>query len=112
MASCAGYCLATYILGVCDRHNDNIMIKHSGHIFHIDFAKFLGDSQMLGAINRDRTPFILTSDMAYVINRGDKPTENFQKFVDLCCRGLNIIRKNSDLFTILLSMMTLSGNAL
>lgn len=109
MASCAGYCLATYILGVCDRHNDNIMIKHSGHIFHIDFAKFLGDSQMLGAINRDRTPFILTSDMAYVINRGDKPTENFQKFVDLCCRGLNIIRKNSDLFTILLSMMTLSG---
>ena len=109
MASCAGYCLATYILGVCDRHNDNIMIKHSGHIFHIDFAKFLGDSQMLGAINRDRNPFVLTSDMAYVINRGDKPTENFQKFVDLCCRGLNIIRKNSDLFTILLCMMTLSG---
>lgn len=108
-ASCAGYCVATYILGVCDRHNDNIMIKHSGHIFHIDFAKFLGDFQMLGAINRDRTPFILTSDMAYVINGGDKPTERFQKFVDLCCHALNIIRRNSGLFINLFSLMTLSG---
>uniref|UniRef100_A0A673GU24 Phosphatidylinositol 4-phosphate 3-kinase C2 domain-containing subunit alpha-like n=1 Tax=Sinocyclocheilus rhinocerous TaxID=307959 RepID=A0A673GU24_9TELE len=102
--TCAGCCVATYILGICDRHNDNIMLRSTGHMFHIAFLAIKIDN-----FDSDRAPFVLTSDMAYVINGGERPTSRFQLFVDLCSQAYNLIRKHSNLFLNLLSLMTQSG---
>jgi phosphatidylinositol kinase/protein kinase (PI-3 family) len=105
--SCAAYSVATYVLGIGDRHNDNVMLDKYGHLFHIDFGHFLGNIMKFGGIKRESAPFVLTPEMAFVM--GGEKSENFQRFIDLCCKAYNILRKNANIFLNLFAMMLSTG---
>lgn len=41
--STAAYCVMTFLLGVGDRHLDNIMVNKEGYLFHIDYGFIIGE---------------------------------------------------------------------
>ncbi|KAF7210388.1 phosphatidylinositol 4,5-bisphosphate 3-kinase catalytic subunit gamma isoform [Nothobranchius furzeri] len=108
--SCAGYCVATYVLGIGDRHNDNIMITDQGNLFHIDFGHILGNRKSFLGVNRERAPFVLTPDFLYVMGRvKGRNSLNFQRFRDTCSEAYLLLRSHSRLLVTLFSLMLLTG---
>uniref|UniRef100_A0A5F8GEL2 Phosphatidylinositol 4,5-bisphosphate 3-kinase catalytic subunit alpha isoform n=1 Tax=Monodelphis domestica TaxID=13616 RepID=A0A5F8GEL2_MONDO len=110
--SCAGYCVATFILGIGDRHNSNIMVKDDGQLFHIDFGHFLDHKKKKFGYKRERVPFVLTQDFLIVISKGAQEctkTREFERFQEMCYKAYLAIRQHANLFINLFSMMLGSG---
>eukprot|EP01147_Barroeca_monosierra_P009776 gene9776-1976_t len=110
MLSCVGYSIATYVLGIADRHNDNIMVKETGQLFHIDFGHFLGNWKSKFGIKRERVKFILVHDFVQVITQGQGTSSpRWTEFKELCARAFRIVRRKANLFINLLNMMLSTG---
>jgi phosphatidylinositol 3-kinase len=96
--SCAGYCVITYILGVGDRHLDNLLLAPDGHFFHADFGYILG---------RDPKPFApamkLSKEMVDCM--GGSNSEHYRQFKQYCFLAYSALRKNCNLILNLFSLM-------
>ncbi|KAJ2439192.1 Phosphatidylinositol (PI) 3-kinase, partial [Coemansia sp. RSA 2424] len=96
--SCAGYCVITYLLGVGDRHLDNLLLTPHGHLFHVDFGYILG---------RDPKPFPppmkLCKEMVEAM--GGMESLMYQRFKSHCFVAFSILRKSSNLILNLFSLM-------
>lgn len=97
--STAAYCVASYVLGLGDRHNDNLMITKSGHFFHIDFGHILGNFKYKMGVKRERAPFVFTPAMKAVMRE-----DQYEEFINLCCDAYNILRENAMLLVSLCSL--------
>jgi len=90
--SLAGYSLVSYLLGLKDRHNGNIMIDTRGHLIHIDFGFAFGMAPG-HEWSMERAPFKLTKD--YVEVMGGPSGESFKEFQRLFVDGFRAARANS-----------------
>jgi len=105
--STAGYVVACYVLGIGDRHSDNIMLRKDGHLFHIDFGHFLGNFKSKFGIKRERTAFVFTKEMLSVM--GGKNSPEYKNFVEYCLEAFNILRLHADEMISLFRLMIPAG---
>jgi len=96
--SCAGYCVMTFILGVGDRHLDNLLVTREGHLFHIDFGFMFGEDPKFFP-----PPMKLCKEMVECM--GGANSEHYFQFKALCVEAYLILRKSANLILNLLSLM-------
>lgn len=97
--SCAGYCVVTYLLGVGDRHLDNLLLTPDGHFFHADFGYILG---------RDPKPAPppIKITIAMLDGMGGPKSPNYAAFKQYCFTAYLTLRKSSSLILNLFALMT------
>lgn len=96
--SCAGYVVVTHILGIGDRHMDNLMLTTDGRLFHIDFGYVLGRDPKFNT-----APLVLSRAMVDGMGGADGP--HYRQFVQLCGEAFNILRKSANLLLSLVHLM-------
>ena len=100
--SCAGYSVVTYILGIGDRHLENLMIDNRGRLFHIDFGFILGRDPKPAP-----PPIKLCQEMVDVM--GGKNSPKFEEFKQKCVNAYWVLRDNARVIVNMFYLMIDSG---
>ena len=95
--SLVSYTLHSYFLALGDRHLQNIMITDDAAIFHIDFGYILGAD----AYPLTSSDIKLNGNMLDVL--GGYEGVRYKNYLELCSKGIILLRKYFNIFFILLS---------
>jgi phosphatidylinositol 3-kinase len=88
--SCAGYCVFTYVLGIGDRHLDNLLLTRDGRIFHVDFSYLFGNDP-----KPFPPPMKLCKEMVETMGGPTGPL--FHRFKLLCFAAFSLLRRHARL---------------
>lgn len=92
VTSSAAWCAATYVLGITDRHANNIMIRTDGAVFHIDFSNILGEERNAAYDDTD-----VPLDPFSVRLLGDENSPEARDFMDQAVELFAILRMHASL---------------
>jgi hypothetical protein len=99
--TCVSSCVLCYILGVGDRHTENVLLNKNGDLVHIDFSYILGEDP-----KNNNIEMMITNEMLEIL--GGKKSNTFVKFKSYCVNTYKKIRRHSSLWYILLTYLSFS----
>ena len=99
--TCVSSCVLCYVMGVGDRHLENILVTRDGKLLHIDFSYILGDDP-----KNLKVEMKITQDMVNML--GGSGSKYFKTFKENCTQAYKKIRLRSSLWYILLSYLNFS----
>lgn len=86
--SVAAACVLSYVIGVGDRHLENMLVTDDGKLIHVDFSYLLGDDP-----KHVKNEMRITPDMLDAL--GGRGSTTFTQFQELCADVYRVIRKKS-----------------
>jgi len=99
--SCAGYSVITYILGIGDRHLDNLLLTTDGRLVHIDFGFIFGDDPKKGL---GVPPMKICKEMIECMGgKNDPMYKQFQQYIVMVFRTL---RQHANVILNLIALMS------
>jgi len=95
LASLAGGFTASWVMGLRDRHQDNMMIKDDHIFFHIDLGRIFNDKTTV-----DAPRFAIPKRI-----RANLSTEDWEFFKTLCVKAFRVLRRQAGLIEYLCCLL-------
>jgi hypothetical protein len=95
LRSAAGSYVAGWVMGVRDRHQDNMMVQHGNMFFHIDLGHIFNEKPTI-----DAPRFSIPTDL-----KESMSTQEWDRFKDICANGFKVLHRHAGLLINLICTM-------